>query len=382
MVKISRAKTKVLTVSAATICLIVIVYFLNIETFYNEETHIASLQDADALSTYPRAQTYSDFEGGAFVFLALGVQANTLTCPAAIESLVKIGGWGGHVYMITDRNECFEFDEIVANAGMLRDRFHLVSTGGEEFGKGGFDSKSGLRASRVRSFGMKTRIFDFISDQRITTVVYADCDILFTQPDCPHNLITQANDTGWVDSKIKFMHFHRSIINSTMGKIIAVHAGSFVAHREHSKHLLKSWEDAIASKKYDGDMTAFMSIYGTETATDYDPSKLTRAEEIALKFPGPEPPSELLVDPSGPHEFRNWYEKFFHPRFIRCMCHISKARCNMYGRDVVQQFVDKLRLDTLKNGEKYCVSPILEPLLYGWFPISYVPFCPKLEHIL
>jgi hypothetical protein len=39
----------------------------------------------------------SHVDNAAYVFLALGAQANQMNCPAAIETLVRYGGWDGDV---------------------------------------------------------------------------------------------------------------------------------------------------------------------------------------------------------------------------------------------------------------------------------------------
>jgi hypothetical protein len=52
----------------------------------------------------------------------------------------------------------------------------------ENFGGGGFDffhSNVGSRKNRVRSFAMKTRLFEYIEDEKIKVVAYVDCDVLF-----------------------------------------------------------------------------------------------------------------------------------------------------------------------------------------------------------
>ena len=55
-----------------------------------------------------KAKNFSSYDDTAFAFLALGAQAHQMNCPAAIESLVKFAGWNGNVYLITDRESCFD----------------------------------------------------------------------------------------------------------------------------------------------------------------------------------------------------------------------------------------------------------------------------------
>ena len=65
-----------------------------------------------------------------------------------------------------------------------------------------------------------------------------------------------------------------------------------------------------------------------------------------------------------------------------CFVHISKARCSLYGREVVQRFVNRYNLNTYKKTYPYCTHPLLYPLMYGFVPISAFPGCPKFEQLL
>lgn len=82
----------------------------------------------------------------------------------------------------------------------------------------------------------------------------------------------------------------------------------------------------------------------------------------------------------------SFYEKFIEPKEMMnnvcCLNHIAKARCKKYGRQAIQRFVDMFDLKTYGGRYDYCVSPSLQHFLYGWFPLSYVPFCPKFETLL
>jgi len=77
------------------------------------------------------------------------------------------------------------------------------------------------------------------------------------------------------------------------------------------------------------------------------------------------------------------FEAFFSgPEKIFCFNHIAKSRCKSYGRAVVQSFVDRFNLDTYQGRYFYCVHPILQPLMYGWFPFNKFVNCPKIEKLL
>jgi hypothetical protein len=77
-------------------------YSLSTTTSSTVNTGRRSINDGYAVYASTGAEHRpSMHNSSAYVFLALGVQANQLNCPAAIESLVRIGKWDGHVYMLT-----------------------------------------------------------------------------------------------------------------------------------------------------------------------------------------------------------------------------------------------------------------------------------------
>lgn len=67
---------------------------------------------------------------------------------------------------------------------------------------------------------------------------------------------------------------------------------------------------------------------------------------------------------------------------LTCMHHISKATCNNLGANKIQnQFINRFDLFTYDHNKyMYCPARYIQPVLYGWFPFNYLPFCPKIEH--
>ena len=212
------------------------------------------------LSVTPQlARKKYDVNGSAYIFLALGAQANSLTCPAAIESLVRYAGWDGHVYLMTDRPSCFDTDKIIENAGMNPDKMHLHVVDGD-FSSGGYDSrdKVGFRKARLKSLTMKTHIFDEIKDPNIHTFAYADCDIIFGVEGCASDFIEKGPQ--WDKVKIKFSRMYysdatgKSSVSRTEEDSIKqgltftdMHSGTFVVHRQHSKELMEIWAREMES---------------------------------------------------------------------------------------------------------------------------------------
>ncbi len=314
-----------------------------------------------------------------------------MNCPAAIESLVRYGGWDGDVYMITDRKSCFDEDVIIRNSNIQKEKFHLQVVD-EDFGGGGFDlvhPKIGARKNRVRSFAMKARLFEVIKDPKIQTIAYIDCDILFALEGCAKDFITAG--PSWEERKIKFSH----LFEGDDGSLLGLHAGTMVAHREHSREVLRIWRQEIEKGQSEGDNDAYMAAYFAmqrqiDAADDAARSRNSsgsskgKASTVAVKpqqnilLPG------ALLKPVGSRTPDDRYEKFLDPAnaTLHCMNHISKARCAKYGRQAEQKFVDKFALRTYEGGHPYCTHQLLQPLLYGWFPFSYLPYCPKLEQYL
>lgn len=359
------------------------------------------------------AKNFSSVPHSAFAFLAMGVQANQMNCPAAIESLIRYGGWDGDVFLITDQSHCFDPKEIVRNAG-IKDpkKFHYISTK-ESFSKGGIDlqhPKIGFRQSRVRSFAMKTQLFDLIPPESgIDVIAYIDCDILFAQQECPKRFIE--GGSSWKENMIKFSH----VAADDNGYITDLHAGTFVIHRHHSANILKKWKEQILSGTDEGDNNAFVRLFhqhdlplpntnkndgstptNTTPTTPASSALIEQLKEKAKKnqdeffLPNEWTLSSILLDRTkSSKESWNWFEKFIDPttmntpKTISCMNHISKARCSHYGREKIQSFVNQFHLKTYQeNSYYYCTHSTLQPLLYGWFPFGYLPFCPKMEMIL
>lgn len=375
----------------------------------------------------PEAVNRSHIPGTAFAFLALGAQANQMNCPAAIESLVRFSGWDGDIFLITDQEYCFNPQEIIKHTNLSPDKFHYVVTE-ENFNRGGFDYEHpntiGFRSARVRSLNMKTQLFSLIPDPSIHTIAYVDCDILFTQPQCAQSFISTG--PSWEDFPIRFSHVFRN----NEGTLQDIHAGSFVVHRDFSKQTLALWHDQIAMGTDEGDNDAFMRLYrhyeepknqikraknsnsntlrknirqlsadsapeGQVAATAISNSDLENKKQDSNSLVIPKLHAKNYKNPLEPGEIsrgystqtddqRNWFEKFLELENNRdfCMQHIPKARCARYGRKKIQHYVDRFHLKTYQGGHMYCTSAFLRPFLYGWFPLGYLPFCPKMEQIL
>ena len=370
----------------------------------------------------------------AYVFLGLGATAHQLNCPAAIESLVRYGGWGGKVFLVTDQGNCFDRQKMIKDSGIHPDNLKMVVVE-EDFGGGGIDiwnSKVGFSKNRLRSKSMKTKLFDIIDDPSIQVLAYVDCDILFGQEGCPARFVD--NGVPWEDRNIRFSRIGE---DPDTGRLTNIHTGTIVMHRQYSKETLQRWYDRLASGVDDMDRTAYLMEYNDiqdrldtldnitfnhtivgdhgvisvpqshlrsrrllsehhnhnhthahnrtlhTHATAHD-SINTYAHSTGIMRKSSRHnvmmPSELsYIDENGK---KIYYERFVDPynmTTLPCMTHVSKARCDQFGRKAIQSLVDRFQLRTYSQGYMYCPNPVLAPVLYGWFPLSYLPFCPKIE---
>lgn len=402
---------------------------------------LSSVSDANrsynSYYTISQAKNMSHVPGAAYVFLALGPQANQLNCPAAVESLVKFAGWDGDVYVVTDQPRCFSVQDILADSGIHPDRFHLkVADGHFSYGGIGFESEVALKKNRVRSKGMKTKLFDYV-DADVDVVAFTDCDIIFGLEGCATDFIASGPDFSEPNVHIKFTRMDKS-----NGVFRGAHTGVFVAHREKSKTTLAAWYEEISKLIHKMDWMAYLAAYNryskelnssseiyhvernyragqrheekrtaqrllgvnsSDSESDRDEaivkgSNTANSDSIAQTF-APDNPMEPSILRCTERACRDGkYEQFIslegNSTTIYCMNHISKARCDRYGRDEVRSFVDRFRLKTYQKNKHspdkdynyqshhYCVHSSISSLQYGWFPFGYLPFCPKLETVL
>ena len=259
----------------AALCLFFFALFtaLNLVVRANSVTNVAKENPLLLINPQDAKRKY-DVEGSAYVFLSLGAQGNSLTCSAAIESLVRYSGWGGHVYLITDRPACSDAEEIIRNSRINPSKFHIHVIN-EEFGGGGYDKHNniGFRMARFRSLSVKARLFEEIVDPNIHTLAFADCDIIFGVEGCTADFISKhplSSDgfnfkatrlTYRKDGKKSESFFYEPglwdyDISQEMATkkgihhIVDIHLGTFVVHRDHSKEVLRLWRDELESLKY------------------------------------------------------------------------------------------------------------------------------------
>ena len=404
------AKTRPIFSIIFSLCFIVVIFIIFFIHQYHHPEAPTSLMTS---SLVHEATSFDSLPNAAFVFLGLGAQANQMNCPAAIESLVRYGGWNGKVYLITDQPRCFNEKEIIHHAKITNSsNFQIISLN-ENFATGGIDwkhSNVGFRKSRIQSKSMKGKLFELIPDPSIELIAYVDCDVLFTTEGCPKQFIEASSP--WKSDMLRLSHVYA---DPTTGEVTGLHAGAFVAHRNYSRKILNTWHDRTLTTNDGLDRVSLLAMYQEgylppssssseeEEREESSERKRILGSEFFLK-PNKLTYSSLLISKENhPQDPMNWFERFLDPmrmetkETIPCITHISKARCEYLGREVVQSFVNHFQLQTYRKEEhsstsfpsssssssySYCPHHLIQPLANGWFPFGYLPFCPKLEMIL
>jgi hypothetical protein len=331
---------------------------------------------------FKQATIKSSIPNAAYAFLALGAQANQINCIAAIESLIKFTGWDGPVYMLTDREECFDIPTIVKHTTIDPKKFHIAVVDDMDFSSGGFDfskPKVGFLKNRIKSKSMKARIFDYVKDPDIKVIAYVDCDILFGIEGCATRFISESvgdyKYPSWNDYSFRFSRIFRD--NSS--HLTGVHAGEFVIHRDHSKAALAHWVHEIENGlNITSDQDGFIKAYNRVERARLNAGINNTQAVLSTRHPM-EPTA--IWDPVS----KDVYEKFFYADRdeLPCMLHVTKSRCKSLGRKVVQDRVMRYNLSVYYDGRyQYCPHPYLFTFLYGWFPLRFIPFCPKAEYLM
>lgn len=408
---------------------------LESEEEHAEEQRLKSLR-------FKEATKFSSRDDTAYVFLGLGATAHQMNCPAAIESLVRFAGWDGKVYLITDQASCFDRDLMIRNAGMKAENLNIVEVK-EDFGGGGVDlsnPKVGFSKNRLKSKSMKTQLFDVIPDPSVQVLAYADCDILFVDEGCATEFVT--GGVPWEDKKIRFSRVtvdteSGRLANIHTGTILMHRQHSKEVLQRWSDRLNSGVDDmdrpaylieyhavqaeidartAMAALHSANNSRGHNSTHAHTYESHYRPdfaNKYVKYPAVAVDpavrtnlrkggdatITGSDTSGRGIFFPLDPLSTRNvmypservryndstgnatHFELFVNPQSEQhsCMVHVSKARCDLFGRDAVQKYVDRFNLRTYSQGYKYCPNPVVAPMLYGWFPLSYLPYCPKIE---
>lgn len=325
-----------------------------LRSVFQTPTVVAEELSLQHLSSVPRR--YDDNQT-AFVFGATGIYSTSelFKCMAAIESLSKIGGWDGHVYLLLDSDSCLDrkFIKSLPNKNV-----HVVPIKKERRRKlrtdMQYESFNSTSTRRIlmnsqpfeRSMAVKMHLLDYLPSH-IQYAAWYDCDVLFVKPGCAKDM---------VDKKPPITP-QKPIFTTLPG-----HVGAFVVKTDVSQPALKQWHDTILTSNSPSslgdkpaipDYEVFNSLFGKDpNASDTKFGILNRVWEDVMP--------RLLA----PNSSIYW-------NATECAIHLSNGRCRNLGAHNVNKLVKGLHLSSYE-GKGWCPSLIRRK--FKTYGIEW-PFC-------
>ncbi len=283
----------------------------------------------------------------AFVFIGCGPYARTYRCEMAIESLVKVCGWKGKIYLITDSPECFDLSKLQVDAGSDNIVLKSVSAFSDKWDmpiaiNGKFPFLTSVPAKTVQeSKVLKASIFEYIDED---VALYCDSDVLFTRNELLEEVIALASeweDVPGIKLRIKDHQWQHS--NNDPHHL---HTGFMIAHRKYSKEILDFWkeemQDSSEWKRDPYDRTKFLNAF----------NKVPNARFYPL-----------------PDFVEKVYNFKTQPAFA---AHITIARIMASGYEKVESFIAQFNLKSCPEG--YYSLPGMSKLRRFIFYLGYIPY--------
>ncbi|MCR9254154.1 MAG: hypothetical protein NXI20_27325 [bacterium] len=293
-------------------------------------------------------------ENMAFVFIGCGPYARTYKCELAIESLIKVAGWKGKVYLVTDSPECFDIEKLKSDCES--DNVHLVAV--PKFsnkwdwplGMGGkFPFIKPVPAQTVvESKILKASVFEVVDDPSVEVMLYSDSDVLFPRKDLMATVESMAAD--WEDKPGIKLRIKDHTWKESNEDPHSLHTGFMIAHRKHSKSILEAWKQRMMDPKewYKDpyDRTKFLSAF----------NEVKEKEEEVKFYPLPDTIEKV-------YNFKG------DPSFT---AHITIARILKNEFHKVEDFVNQFNLKSAPQG--YYSLPGLSKTRRFLFYLGYIPY--------
>ena len=294
-----------------------------------------------------------------FVFGGLGGYARleAFKCVLAIESLVRVAGYDGDVYFITENiaSSCVPSQEEL-RARLGYDRVHVVYV--DEGSPSPFEKSSdaertnGTRSRRrplrkyLRDMSIKMDIFDYLP-KRIEVAAWYDCDVVFGVHGCARNNLMCAIPE----------FSHATPMYTSLGSA-GWHVGSFMVHRVFSAKLLREWKEEFFTGRHISDYPAIEALYERQERT----GNLLKRWDIG-HFTRPRTGntyshdwSVLTSDPSAGEMYSAWRDVIFDKKTPNsCIMHLTTGRCSELNSGTVatDALIRSLGLFTPGN-VRYC----------------------------
>ncbi|GAB5357692.1 hypothetical protein AAMO2058_000396300 [Amorphochlora amoebiformis] len=285
----------------------------------------AALKPAEKCVERP-SRLYNDAKVG-FVIGAFNHYASSnrfFGAVSAIESLVKIGGWGGKIYLITTskRNTKDNTTEVSCfSQSYLRNltgnpNIYILDT-----------LKKGSSGGGIAKAKMYHIVENFHSNHQASAgpppdyLIWHDADHLWAKPGCVEQETLKELPKFGPNATIFWyaLNFHPETPNRGAGN----HVGTFVAHRKWSKFSLDKWAEEILK---------------TPNTQDYNPLHRAWVENQKEFRPSESP------DPFKDHMWDHGN--------VGCHNHMSYfGRCRANGAVKAHRFISSLCLETLGGPE-------------------------------
>lgn len=310
----------------------------------------------------------------AFVFGATGVHATTelFKCTSAIESLVKIGGWSGDVYLLIDDTSCLD-PKLMAS--IPNSNIHVVPIIDEWSRRRLHDmpnhnrERSGevfLRRRRLlnnnnaaaqpieQSSAIKTHILDYV-EPKIELAIWYDCDVIFALPGCVKKML-------------------QTPLAITKDKPFAIaekyHLGTLAAKQNISNAALVQWREKIlttngkSKSKSSAEKEPFLEKQVFRELFLRSGENASVADEKAFLSP------------------RVYHDVVISPMIMNssvvdqtdCVIHLTSNRCQHIPESKIQALIDGFHLESLKD-RKWCPSLVRRKFASnGWkWPFCWSP---------
>lgn len=309
-----------------------------------------------------------------FAVVACGPFAQTCKAETFIESLCRIGGWEGQVFLYTEQPRCFDIPRLRKFAG--NDLIELITIpyfnaswglpiSIEWVWQGAFPRpRLRFRSSLVmrEAKTIKARLFELCPEQDIEVLIYSDADSIVVRNDeMPALLKLASNWTGeGVKCRLDKRDPKRPLEYTPASQI---HGGFMILHRDLSKRALANWKakltDPEAWKRSPHDRHRYREAYDEVERAGTQPNYM-----------------HVEVIPEGAT-----IEGFSNLRRAHMIEHISFGRLRANGRQAVEDYVSNFDLKSYPRGY-YFLGPTPEwiKLIFylGFFPSKRVF---KIEHI-
>ena len=284
----------------------------------------------------------------AFVFGGLGAYAKleAFKCLLAVESLVKVGGYKGDVYFITEPKACVP-TQIELRKLLNYDKVYVLSKDDESklSGESSFSNRRVKKKKKISTYlkdmSVKMDIFQFLPE-RIQIAAWYDCDVVFGVQDCVKNNLLC--DIPAFSSKVP-------MYNSA-----GWHLGSFMVHRKYSRDLLRMWKEELFTGKHKSDYPALRVIY--ERQEDKNTEHRWNLGKFTNEKTGNTYSSNyevLTSDPARGETYSSWRDVLWNKDTPNsCIMHLSMGRCSEVNNGHVATDALLKTLGLSMMDKKYC----------------------------